>query len=93
MLGDLLVLGFYMSGAVIWMYFWLLCFAHRNALFGPMTGVKWLVLIVACSCTTAVGLYLAAVETFTRDNADWWLVIGAAVIPLIGIQGIRRKLK
>ncbi|WP_442107259.1 hypothetical protein [Pseudomonas sp. NUPR-001] len=93
MVGDLLVLGFYMIGAVIWMYFWLLCVAHRSALFGPMNGLKWLLLVSACIVVTAVGLYLAAVETFHRDNADWWLVLASMAIPVMGIQAVRLKLR
>ena len=91
MIGDLLVLSFYMIGAVIWIYFWLLCVIYRKSLFGPMTGVKWLALVSGCFFTTVVGFYLAVIESFSRDNADWWLVLFAALSPVIGIQFIRRR--
>ena len=89
MAGDLLILGFYMIGAVAWTCFWLLCLSYRENLFGEMTRYKWMLLIVVCIGLTAMGIYLAAIGTFERDNSDWWLVILGAMLPVFGIRYIQ----
>lgn len=93
MVGDLLILGFYMAGSVIWLCFWVLCIVHRHILFGQMTDLKSMALVAACICTIAIGLYLAAIETFSRDHEDWLLVVAATLIPVIGIQIIRQRIR
>ena len=89
--GDLLTLGFYMIDAMAWMYFWVLCISHRKNLFGEMKSYKWALLIVACVGLTAIGIYLAAVETFKRHNSEWWLVILGAALPVFGIFYIQGR--
>lgn len=91
MAGDLLVLGIYMLGMVAWAIFWLLCFGAAHYLFGKMTRYKWILLIGACTGLTVMSVYLALVETFERDNSDWWLVILGAMLPAFGIFYIQRR--
>ncbi|MFJ4351398.1 hypothetical protein ACIPZ5_10875 [Pseudomonas sp. NPDC089428] len=91
MAGDLLVLGFYMIGSVLWLLFWLLCMGYRSILFAPMNGQKMTALVTACILTTVMGLLLTLLETLARDQQDWFLVALSALIPVIGIQIIRQK--